>query len=283
MIVGARLVDLDGTELLSFEDPVRLQALSMGFPEVRAASLPMPGQDGEVDTTRFTGASAITLDLGVLDNGATGRDLLIDQVRGLCRPGRRVWLHVTSSDWPAERRILVRGDQAPVGFSQPGAQAVSVGFRAPRGLWESVDLNQAVLFPTTGATGGATMPWGMPLTFDAGNVSGAATLHNGGTVDALPFFDIYGFCQDPVLRNLTTGERLAFSGLTIQQGDFVRVDMQNRVVLLLNDAGQSRYSTLDFTSLSWWGLPPGDSSVAFAPANPGSSCQAAAYWADTYI
>jgi hypothetical protein len=283
MITGARLVDLDGTELLALEDPVRLQALSLGFPDVRAVSVPMPGQSGEVDTTRFTGASAITLDLGVLDNGDTGRDLLIDQVRGLCQPSRRIWLHVTSSDWPAERRILIRGDQAPVAFSQPGAQAVSVGFRAPSGLWESVTLNSAVLFPTTAATGGVAMPLGMPATFDAGNVSGASTLHNAGTVPSLPFFDIYGDCDDPVLRNLTTGERLAFSGLSIQQGDFVRVDMANRVVLLLNDAGQSRYSTLDFTSLSWWALAPGDTSVAFAPNNPGSACQAIAYWSDTYI
>jgi hypothetical protein len=284
VITGARLVDLDGvTELLDFDDPVRLQALSVGYPDVRASSTPMPGQDGEVDITRYTGASAVTLDLAVQDNDVVGRDVWLDRIRGYCRPGRRAWLHVASTDWPAERRILVRGDQAPVQFTQPGVQKISVGFRAPRGLWESTQLRSQVLFPTSGGAGGAALPWTFPLTFAGGNVPGSSTLTNDGTVDALPFVDVYGGCSNPALKLLSTGQQLAFSGLTVQPGDFVRIDMQRRVVLLNNDPGQSRYSALDFATLAWWGLPPGDSPVAFVPGNPSSACQAIIYWRDTTI
>lgn len=283
MITGARLVGLTGVELLVFDDPVRLQQLTVGYPDVRAVSSPVPGQDGENDITRRTGASAITLDLSVQDLWPTGRDVLIDRIRGLCQPGLRSWLHVTSSDWPAERRILVRGDQAPVQFTAPGLQKMSVGFRAPRGRWESTVEQTQVLFPSSGAAGGATFPWTFPLSFTAGNVPGASSITNGGTVDALPFFDLYGACTNPVIKNLTTGQQVAFTGLTVGAGDFIRVDMQQRRVLLTNDPGQSRYSLLDFTTLSWWGLPPGVSQIAFVPGNPGSSCQAVAYFRDTFI
>lgn len=284
MITGARLVNLDGTELLAFAgDPLRLQQVFLGYPDVRGASTPLPGRSGEEDTTRYTGASAVTLDIAVQDGDVVGRDVWLDRIRGYCRPGLRAWLYLASTDWSQERRILVRGDQAPVMFSQPGVQRVSIGLRAPLGVWESAQLTTYTLFPTSGGEGGFATPVVFPVTLDPGNVPGAASITAGGTEVAYPYVDIYGFCADPVLKNLTTGEQVAFVGLTIQAGDFLRVDLGGQAALLSNDAGQSRLSLLDFTTSTWWGLDPGVSQVAFVPGNPGPSCQAVLAFRDTMI
>lgn len=284
MITGARLVDLAGTELLRFgPDPLRLQRLTLGYPDIRASATARPGRDGEYDTTAYHGASAITLELAVQDNGVVGRDVWVARIRGYLAPGLRSWLYVASTDWPVERRILVRGDQAPVVFDAPGTQKIQVGLRAPDGVMESTVEQSLVLYPTTGAQGGITFPVTFPVSFAAGNVPNAANVTNGGTVEALPYVDIYGYCTNPIIRNLTTGEQFGFVGLTVQAGDFIRVDMRERVTLLTNDRGQSRYSLVDFTTSDWWGLKPGTSLVAFIPGTPGMGCQAVLYFRDTTI
>lgn len=285
MAISSRLVGLDGTELLRFGpfDPYWLITFELGYPDVREVSQPVPGRDGENDITAHFGAAAHTMTLRIRDDQPTSRDALLDQLRGYCSPKLRAYLHLTKDGWPDERRTLVRGVQAPATFDRPGPLPISVGWKAPRGVWESTVQQSQVLFPSSGSAGGAPVPWIFPLQFAAGNVPGAASLSNGGTVDALPFIDIYGFCTNPVIKNLTTGEQLAFTGLTVQAGDFIRVDMARQVALLSNDAGQSRYGFLDFTSLTWWGLPPGSSQIAFLPGNPGSTCQAVIYFRDSFI
>lgn len=285
MTISARLVGLDGTELLRFgiADPYWLITFEMGYPDDRDSSAPIPGRDGENDITAHFGAAAHTMTLRIRDDLGTSRDALLDQLRRYCSPKLRAYLHLTKDGWTDERRTLVRGVQAPATFDRPGPLPISVGFKAPRGVWESTVQQSQVLFPATGSAGGADLPWTFPLTLAAGNVPGSSTVTNGGTVDAHPFVDIYGFCTNPIIKNLTTGEQVAFLGLTVQAGDFIRVDMQQQAAFLSNDAGLSRYGFLDFTTLSWWGLPPGQSQVAFLPGNPGSTCQAVFYWRDTMI
>lgn len=285
MAVSARLVSLDGTELLRFSnvDSYRLSRLDLGFPEVRESSTPMPGRDGEYDTTAYHGASAVTMEASIPD-GVTSKEVLLDRLRGYSHPGFRAYLHVSSDGWPVERRTLVRGTGAPVTFL-PGRLPLmlQVGWRAPSGRWESTTLQSQTLYPTTGAEGGITFPITFPITFGTGNVPGAAIITNGGTVPALPYIDIYGYCTDPVIANLTTGKEFGFTGLTVQAGDFIRVDMDAQAALLTNVAGQSRYSLVDFTTSTWWGLEPGAQQVAFVPGNPGSTCSATIYWRDTTI
>jgi len=284
VITGARLVDLSGTELVRFNvAPLRLQRLGLGYPEPRVSATARPGRDGEDDTTAYHGASAITLELVVLDNDVVGRDEWVARIRGYLAPGQRSWLHVASTDWPVERRILVRGDQAPAVFESRGAQKIQVGLRAPDGVMQSTTVTTQTLYPTAGAQGGAALPWAFPVTLDPGNVPGAATVTNGGTVAAFPVVDIYGFCTDPVVKNLSTGQQIGFVGLTINAGDFLRVDFAGRLVLLGNEIGQSRYPLLDFAASTWWSLPPGPTLVAFIPGNPGASCQAVLSFRDTTI
>ncbi len=249
-----------------------LNRLDLGFPEVRAVSDPLAGGDGEVDSTQYIGARAITAALTLSRPVGPKIDLL----RGLCHPGRRLWLHVARDDWDGERRILVRGnDVAAVPTNLTRAQ---VGWRAPAGLLEAVTADSVTLSPVGNASGGAAYPATYPRAFDPGLVPGAALLQVGGTVAAPPVIDIYGPCHDPLVRLVSTGEQVRLL-MPVAAGQFVRVDMAARTVLLNGDLNQSRYGRLDFVSSSWWALPVGSAvQVVFTPEGPRAGCQAVLVW-----
>jgi phage-related protein len=283
--ITARLVSLDGDELLRFgpSEPIIINTFDLGYPDIRESSTAIPGRDGEYDMTAYHGGRAVQATMTIRHDDAISRNVWLDRLRGYLSPRYRAYLHVTQDGWADERRILVRGAQFTAVFDRPGHLPVQVGFKAPDGRFESTVLRSYALFPTTGPQGGISYPITYPISYGTGNVTGATLVSNGGTVDAYPYIDIYGFCTNPVVRNLTTGQEIGFAGLTIQAGDFLRVDLKEQRVLLTNDPGQSRYSLLDFTTLSWWGLPPGDSQVAFVPTNAGSTCRADLYLRDTMI
>ncbi len=280
MTTSARLVDSAGTELLRME-PVWadfcLNRLDLGWPEVRAVSEALAGGDGEVDSTQYVGARAITAALTL----ARPVGPKIDLLRGLCNPGRRLWLHVARDDWDGERRILVRGnDVAAVPANLTRAQ---VGWRAPAGLLESTLPDAVILSPLGDASGGAAYPLTYPVAFDPGLVPGAALLQVGGTVAAPPVIDIYGPCSNPLVRLVGTGEQVRLL-MPVAAGEFVRVDMAARTVLLNGDLNQSRYGRLDFASSSWWSLPIGQEvQVVFSPEAPSAGCQAVLTWRRTWI
>jgi hypothetical protein len=285
--VSARLVSLDGVELLRFgrDDPYWLITLDLGFPDVRDSTAGLPGRSGEYDTTTYHGARAVTAELRVRHDQVTARDVLYDQLLGYCAPRYRAWLYISKGGWSEERRLLVRGAQVSSAHTPQTVESlpVQVGWRAPGGVIESANLLEQTLFPVSGDEGGAALPWTFPLTFDPGYVPGSAAVTNAGTTISYPYVDIYGYCADPVLKNLTTGEQIGFVGLTVQAGDFLRLDLAERVALLTNDRGQSRYSLIDFASSSWWGLTPGATDVAFVPVNPGPTCAAIFRWRNTYL
>ncbi len=280
MTTSARLVDSAGTELLRM-DPTwaefTLNRLDLGFPEVRAVSDPLAGGDGEVDSTQYVGARAITAALTLSRPVGPKLDLL----RGLCHPGRRLWLHVARDDWDGERRILVRGnDVAAVPANLTRAQ---VGWRAPAGLLEAVAADSVTLSPVGNASGGAAYPLTYPVAFNPGLVPGAALLQVGGTVPAPPIIDIYGPCHDPLVRLIGTGEQVRLL-MPVAAGQFVRVDMTARTVLLNGDPNQSRYGRLDFATSSWWALSVGNAvQVVFSPEGPGAGCQAVLRWRRKWI
>lgn len=95
--------------------------------------------------------------------------------------------------------------------------------------------------------------------------SGAGLVENTGTAPTDPTVDIYGPVSEPVLMNLTYSLELAFTGLTLLAGEFVRVDFRRRTVLL---NGVSDYrGKVDLAASDWWapgapGLPPGGQTIA---------------------
>lgn len=111
---------------------------------------------------------------------------------------------------------------------------------------------------------GLAPPFTPPFTIPAGGSLGSVLVNNEGNAPTDPTIDIFGPISNPVLTNSTTGLVLGFTGLTIAEDSFVRVNFRTRTILSegLTDAR----SRIDWTQSSWWdgdadGLPPGESQI----------------------
>lgn len=256
-----------------------LNNIDFGFPNVRNVSAGITGAHGEYDTTKFMGARAITA-VVTLPQGPAA-DTVHDLIAGLMNPRLRLYLYAQRPGWPSERRIVVRGATftCPPGTNRQA----QIGFAAPLGLLEDAAVTSVTLTPTGSATGGFSFPISFPLTFVGGVVSGAALANVGGTIEASPIIDIYGPCTDPLVRCVDTGEQIRFT-MTLNDGDFLRVDMAARTANLNGDPAQPRYQSLDFTTSNWWMLPVGRAvQIVFSPSNPSGGCQAVVSWRSRYL
>jgi hypothetical protein len=280
----ARLVDpATGTELVSYGGwtPAGiLEQLDLGFPAPREVTAPRAGTHGTVDSTRWAGARAITMQVAMPAQPDT--DTAVDNLAGLLNPQLRLWLYVQRPGWASERRILVRGATftCPPGILRK-AQA---GWVAPNALLEDADESATTLMPSGTGTGGVSMPITMPVTFAGGVISGSAFVNVGGTAPAPVQIDVYGPCSDPMVRCIDTAEQIKFTGITIAAGDFLRIDTANRTAYLNGLTDQSRYNKIDFLSSTWLTLPPGRTSqVVFSPTSPSGNCQAVLTWRARYL
>lgn len=281
-LTTARLVDDDGTglEVLRFDDSIGvvLTSLDIAFPDVRATSSLKTSQDGTIDTTLYTGARTITAELLL---PATGWYSVEDALRAVLHPAARYYLHVQRPGWASERRILVGGRTYTPDMGQP--KRAQIGWSAPLGMFEDLQLTGATLFPSlSGAGGGITLPTPLPFTFTAGTVPGAALVTVAGTAPTPITVDFYGPCTNPSLLLTGKSQKLALN-LSIAAGDFVRVDFDARTIWLNNDQNLSKYASLNFPVSSWWPLPVGHQVVAFNPATAGVGAQAVVTWRSRWI
>lgn len=280
-----RLVDpVTDTELFSVGafTSTRLYNLELGTPDRRASATSIAGARGTWDTTRFSGARTVTAQMA-LPQGPAVEDAY-DVLSGLCNnPGLRMWLYYKRPGWLTERRILVRGDGV---VSTPAAdRRAQASFVAPLGVSEAADALAPILVPTATAGGGFTFPMTFPVTFDSGLAPGAAVLTVAGNVPCAPVVDIYGPCANPLVRVVSTGDFISFPDLSIADGDFLRVDMQNRQAYLNGDPAQTRYSYFGFEDgASWWTLPTGAAvQVVFSADSVFGACQAVVTYRPTWI
>jgi hypothetical protein len=278
----ARLVDDAGNTIVTLGNDAlgtNLKSVNLGFPSFREATTPLSGQDGEYDVTQLVGSRAVTAEVEFTDT--VSASVGIDLLGGLLHPGRRYWLYVQMDGWARERMIRVRGASfTPNTTSIPwGAQ---LGWKAPAPLLLDTTLSSQTLSPTAQPGGGMTFPMTFPMTFAPGLVPGAAILSVGGTVNASPVVDIYGPCTSPLFRVVDTGRTMSFTGLTVNQGDYLHIDVQARTINLNSDPNQSQYDRLDMATSQWPTLPPGSPQVVFSPASSSAGCAAVVSWRNSW-
>src|SRR5947208_2999323 len=101
---------------------------------------------------------------------------------------------------------------------------------------------------------------------------------NAGTATTWPLWTITGPCTQPVIRNDSTGERLAFS-LSLAEGDVLTVDTAARTVFL---GEASRRGVLQPRS-TWFGLPPGSTAVGFEAFDNTDAGTLVVRWRDAWM
>ena len=263
----ALLTLTDGTESIVIRpvpvdasSPIRLTSWAAGAPDFRESTTPLIGLDGLSDGTAFTGGRQVSMDLSVVGDSGTSAYEYAESLLAMTHPSRRPYLYVsrtgvtTDGDW----RILLRGASSPVTYSRTSAAKLdfTLNFTAPYGYFES---------PQREASGSAAVapinPWVFPVTapftFGSGGTTPSVNLTVAGKVPVAPVIYIYGPVVYPPQISLDTGETIKFRSLTLDAGQYVRLDMAERSFTLNGDPANSIYYLIDWSVSRPFRLLPG--------------------------
>lgn len=125
----------------------------LGFPEIRATTVPLPGASGTFDETKWHGSRVISMDLVVLQNGFGGipaasgwdssvnwesADYWLTRLGGWMRPERRYRLYFTKKGTdPRWADVRPAAMSAPVGLDDGGGFKVQLQWVNPSGRFYS--------------------------------------------------------------------------------------------------------------------------------------------------
>lgn len=260
------------------------QSVQLHLPEVRAVVEPRVEADGTFDHTAYFGARAVVASILAFAAPGVSVEDRLDAVRRYLRPWARFALHWTPVGSTVPRRIVVRVNTHDVVISDPRYVQTTLALVAPSGLMESVDEHTVTLSP---AAIGVELGRTYNLTFN--RVYPASTggpseviVHNAGTAATLWRAQLYGPCTDPKLFNNTSGQTLAFTGLTLPRGVYVELVPEDHTAYLNSDPTLSVYDRLTLDS-TWWSLESGDNRIAFAPSAFDTGAVAVITWRDAWL
>ena len=108
------------------------------------------------------------------------------------------------------------------------ASKVRLSFETESAFFKSEQIYQIDIPITKG--GGGAIPSAIPFDMSQGS-SGYTSVSVGGNAISYPEIYFYGQLTNPVLRNTTTDQELSFPSTTINTGEYMYVDSENRIVL----------------------------------------------------
>ena len=248
-----------------FRRDLILQKMTFGSPAVRESVTPRTDADGVHDVTARHGARSVAIELKVFDTPAA----LVDQLNRLLHPRSRPHLVVDDDEWSGgPRRMMLRSDQwtSPLELTSDYVRDVALTWTAPSGVWEAASPTEVTVIATAEAQSGVRFPIKFPLVFSGTTGTGQTIVVNPGTSWSDQVVRLYGPCVGPRWHNDTTGEVLAFTdALVIPAGEYVELNTRDRTAYYLSDPNADRLGLLDFESSTWWQIPPGESTLRYAP------------------
>lgn len=124
-------------------------------------------------------------------------------------------------------------------------------------------LTSNTALPST--SGGATVPFTLPLVMSAQIITGSVALTNPGNDTGEVLLRIDGPCTGPVITHTsssTTTSLIFASNLTLGSGEFLLIDMDKKTALANGQSSRSGY----ITSRGWSGFDPGINVWSFTAA-----------------
>lgn len=144
-----------------------------------------------------------------------------------------------------------------VGFSKSlGAftERATISFRCPDPAW--FDPAEASILAAI--TGGLSIPMTIPMSIGA--LTETKVIANAGDLDVFPTITVPGVpFTNPTITNVTTSKKLALTGITVNIGETLTIDMEAKTVKV------GSTSVIDkMTSASeFWSLAKGNNTVKF--------------------
>ena len=125
-------------------------------------------------------------------------------------------------------------------------------------IYDSTTQTTIITLPAYNAGAGWPIVW--PTSWGASGTSGTASILNAGTFETRPLLTLTGPVTNPTITNVTTGQFLTFTGLTMGAGDVLVVDLKGHTAIL---NGTTNERGLLSASSSWWTLAPGYTTVQY--------------------
>jgi len=141
-------------------------------------------------------------------------------------------------------------------------------------VWEAAALSEATAPAFATASGGwrftaagAASTAVAAAAMTAGSSGGEPLVTNPGGLECDFVARLYGPCTGPKLANDTTGQAIEFSdSVVLAAGAYVEISSSKLTALLNSQADSSVLNALNFTTLQWWRLQPGQNQIRYYPS-----------------
>lgn len=267
--------------------------------QIRSSSTPAPQRHGLIVPRRFPlGGAEVVIEGLILTGDRVRRAELMDEIEGyvlsmLDVEGTLKW----SPTGGVARQMMVRAfDTNPIGgglyksfqlmllsddpreYSQAetSTDSSAISAIASGNEWTFGDATPTLAWTFGDAT--PTEAWEFGT--DAGG--GTVTVTNAGLFGSPPVIKLFGTITNPVIKNITTGKEIAFTGLTIAAGNYLEIDTARATVRYNGVPTQPMDGYLGSTT-EMWELAPGDNNVRLTGTNPDASAKATVIFRSAWV
>ena len=193
--------------------------------------------------------------------------------------GTLVWTQEDGAQYALRCVALSGSPTFLAGCSSQGRswQEVVVDLQAPDPCWFDA---AATTLPLAGLTGGLAFPASFPASFAA--MGSTMVVVNKGDIAAPVRIQIPGPCLNPVVENLTTGEKIGLQ-MEVDEGETILIDTAyGNLLCRLQAANGTQTNAMQYLSSdsTFWQLQPGENIVTFSA--PGGSAEVAIEYASRY-
>jgi hypothetical protein len=283
---------LDGVTV-DLEDPAAgyfCSELDLASPEVREVKSNRPDMDGVDDRTQFAGGRVVSAKVDALAGAGARIDEVAATFGRYMVPSARPYLHYVLDRGTNPERVVgpLRGVSAAWPIIGDNAREIQLQWIAS----DPVAYDPASYLATAWAGAAVQVGREYSLTFDRKYAAGPG----GEKVDAVfdvhgdypvqPVVRIYGPITDPVVTFDTGGNHYAipFGDFRLDAGDHVTVDTKSHAAYMREDPTASVLAALDWGTLSWPVLSPGNPvTMSVAGENTTGLSQAQATWNEGYL
>lgn len=254
-----------------------------GFEDTAPVRMSLPdraGMDGAVDQRGYKSARVVTWQGIAIAPDRLSREAAKQRFRnaaGDLAVGVDVTVHLQDGDYLVHGKQSANATWQVAPFGPNGFQYQAFLTCPDPLLYSAVQHSASASLVNTTGLAGFNFPATFPLGFSGGGVGpGQMVATNAGTEDTWPTFTINGPGSNLLLSDQASGSYLKIS--TLNTGEFVVLDPQNRAVLLMGY--QSRRDLLASGS-DWFTLPPGLDVVTFSAA-AFTAATVSMTWRDAY-
>jgi hypothetical protein len=238
---------IDGVEhsLSDGSSAVVLAHSGLGMPPVRRLAERGAQQDGESDVGFKVDARTIELVLGFVQDDAAGWFDVRSTLLELFHPNRRLSLRVQVGSEVRQIDCYYRSDLVMSSAEAIGSwgQKAAVSLRCPEPSW--YDPTERVHIIGMGGGGGAfVVPSPVPTAVGSSVANSTLAIEYPGTWNSFPVIRLVGPITDPVVTNLSTGDKLDFTGTTIATGDWYEIDTRYGYKTVIDSGGVYRNDKL---------------------------------------